>query len=113
MTTRTVFPTRLRSLIRFRNGAFEGSPRVWLFQSVGAGFGADAVVVARVARDADGSDDLAVHDDRDSAFDWNSSFQTQHADARATARNGILKRLRRAFEAHGRAGLADGHLRAS
>src|SRR2546425_10883603 len=85
----------------------------WLFQGVGAGFGADAVVVARVARDADGSDDLAVHHDGDTAFDWDGSFQTQHTDARAAGGDGVLKRLGGTFEAHRRARFTDGHLRAS
>ena len=46
---------------------------------------ADAVVIAAVARNSDGANDLAVHDERNAAFERNPARQAQNAQASSAA----------------------------
>jgi len=73
--------------------------RAVLFEGVYAGLGAYRVMIAGVARDANGADDFALHNDGDAAFNGHSAFETKNAKASAAGGEGLLKSLGRALEA--------------
>jgi ACS family glucarate transporter-like MFS transporter len=74
---------------------------------------ADAVVIAAVTGNSDGTNDLVVHDERNAAFERNAARQAQNAQSGPATGDHILKCLARSLEAHRCAGFLDRDVRAS
>ena len=68
------------------------------FNAVDAGAGDLCVLRRQHAGDADGADDLAVHHDRQAAFERHDILQRQKAQAGAAAGDGVVQHLGRPLE---------------
>lgn len=91
----------------------QSSGTLRLFDSVGAGFGALAIVLAAIARDADSTDDFPVADDWNAPFDGYSAFNAEKPKSCAACSEGILEGLGGPLEKSSRACLGNADLGAA
>jgi hypothetical protein len=70
-----------------------------LFDGVGSGLSALSVMLAGITGNADGANDFAVHQERNTAFNRHCAFDAENAESSATSREGILEGLGGPLEA--------------
>jgi len=80
-------------------------PTFLLLDRLRARFGGLSVLFARAAGGADRADDLAIHENRQSAFNWHGAFERKETEAGAARGERVLQGLGRPLEARRRARL--------